>query len=579
MLSRLHIKDFVLIDELEIEFLPGLNIFTGETGAGKTIIIDAINSVLGERVSTDYIRTESEKTIISALFEIQDNPQVKKVLENYGISLPDQNLLLQREILASGKHICRINGKLVTLSILVDVGKSLVDIHGQHQHQSLLNQTTQLILLDEYGELDEQSLEVNQIYRQFTDLNQRLNSLSINEQEKARQLDLLKFEQDEIEQANLTSGEDEKLEQEAKILRNAEKLHLLAQEAYQLLYGTEAINTNFYQVVKRLSSIIELDQSLKESTQTAQNLFYQLEELTTQLDKYIQKIKFDPAKLEEIEARLNLINKLKRKYGNRIEAIFEYRDKITQQINSRIHNEEEIEKIKEQLFTITSVLEVKVNQLSQKRKEVSNNLSNEIILQLSDLGMKKAQFNVQIDVKEDVNSPIKCDGKSVKVNSSGIDIIEFLISPNVGERLKPLANIASGGEISRVMLAIKTILAQVDEIPTLIFDEIDTGIGGKIGQQVGAKLKHISNSRQVICITHLPQIAAYAQNHLHVEKKVINNKTQTHVNKLDNTSRIKELALLLDGHEVSSTSLKHAEELLEKVAHHELLEVKTSLQI
>jgi len=567
MLSRLHIKDFVLIDELEIEFSSGLNIFTGETGAGKTIIIDAIKSVLGDRVTTDYIRTGSEKAVISALFEIQDNTQVKELLSNYGISLHDQDLLLQREILSSGKHLCRINGKPVALSILIDVGKSLVDIHGQHQHQSLLNQTTQLTLLDEYGELNNQTLEVNQIYKQFTTLSQRLNSLSINDQEKVRQLDLLKFEQNEINQANLTLGEDEELVQEVKILRNAEKLHRLAQEAYHLLYGMEShsVNTYLYQVVKRLSEITELDSSLKESQQLAQNIYYQLEQITTQLDNYIQQIKFDPDKLEEIETRLELINKLKRKYGNSIQAIFEYRDKITHQINSITYNEEEIAEIKQQLSKVISLLETKVKELSQKRKEVAEKLNEEIILQLSDLGMKKAQFEVKIDVKEDINSPIKLDGKPVKVNSSGVDVIEFLISPNVGEPLKPLANIASGGELSRVMLAIKTILAQVDEIPTLIFDEIDTGIGGKIGQKVGAKLKHISNSRQVICITHLPQIAAYAQNHLHVEKKVIGDKTQTQVNKLNMASRIKELAHLLDGHEVSSTSLKHAEELLQKV--------------
>jgi len=566
MLSRVHIKDFVLIDDLEIEFSPGFNVLTGETGAGKTIIIDAINAVLGERVTTDYIRSGSEKSIISALFEIQETTPVKEILQNYGISMSDQNLLLEREILSTGKHICRLNGKLVTLNILAEVSKNLVDIHGQHQHQSLLHKATQLTLLDKYGGLAEQSLEVSKIYKQFTDLNQRLNTISLNEQEKARYLDLLKFEQEEINQANLTIGEDEKLEQEVKILRNAEKLHLLAQEAYQLLYGPETITTTFYEVIKRLSSIVELDLSLKEAKQTAQNLYYQLEYLSTQLDNYIQKIQFDPHKLEEIETRLDLVNKLKRKYGNTIQAIFEYKDKITHQINSITSDEEEREKIKVQLATTSSLLELKANQLSQRRKEVANKLAHEILLQLSDLGMKKAQFEVKIEVKEDVNSPIRCKTKPVRVSSTGIDIIEFLISPNVGERPKPLADIASGGEISRIMLALKTILAKVDEIPTLIFDEIDTGIGGKIGQQVGAKLNHISHSRQVICITHLPQIAAYAQNHLRVEKKVKNNKTQTQVTKLDRAERINELALLLDGHEVSTISLKHAEELLARVS-------------
>ncbi|MFH1563252.1 MAG: DNA repair protein RecN [Nitrospirota bacterium] len=566
MLSQLHIKDFVLIDELEIEFSEGLNILTGETGAGKTIIIDAINAVLGERVTTDYIRCGSERSVISALFEIKENAGVKEVLANYGLPLLEENLLLQREILSSGKHLCRINDKLVALGTLVDVGKSLVDIHGQHEHQSLLNQATQLILLDKYGELQNLRLEVSRIYHQFTGLNQRLAQLSINEQEKVRQLDLLKFELEEINQANLTLDEDEKLDQEAKILRNAEKLHLLAQEAYQLLYGleTHSINTNFYQVVKKLSSIVELDPSLKESAQTAQNLSFQLEILTKELDNYIQRIEFNPAKLEEVEARLDLLNKLKRKYGGTINVIFEYKDKITAQIDSITHNEEEIEGIKNQLSQIISLLELKAGELSKRRKESAAKLADEIVIQLSDLGMNKSQFRVEITAKEGPESPIKIDGKTVKINSTGVDVVEFLISPNVGEPLKPLANIASGGEISRVMLAIKTILARVDEIPTLIFDEIDTGIGGKIGQNVGAKLSHISQSRQVICITHLPQIAAYAQTHLYVEKKVIGNKTQTQVNKLDKVSRIKELAALLDGHEISPTSLKHAEELLGK---------------
>ncbi|MDI6735957.1 MAG: DNA repair protein RecN [bacterium] len=566
MLSQLHIKDFVLIDELEIEFSSGLNILTGETGAGKTIIIDAINAVLGERVTTDYIRSGSERSVISALFEIKGNAVVKEMLANYGLPLSDENLLLQREILASGKHLCRINDKIVTLSTLIEVGKALVDIHGQHEHQSLLNQTTQLNLLDKYGTLQNLQLEVSQIYQQFSGLNQKLSQLSINEQEKARQLDLLKFELEEINQANLKSGEDEELDQEAKLLRNAEKLHLLAQEAYQLLYGMEeqAINTNFYQVVKKLSSIVEIDPSLKESAQIAENLSYQLEILTKELNNYLQGIEFNPAKLEEVEARLDLLHKLKRKYGGTILAIFEYRDKITAQINSIVHNEEEIEEVKNQLAQVTSDLESKVVELSQKRKESAAKLADEIIIQLSDLGMNKARFGVEITFREEPESAIKIDGKAVKINSTGVDVVEFLISPNVGELLKPLSNIASGGEISRVMLAIKTILAQADEIPTLIFDEIDTGIGGKIGQNVGMKLSRTSLTRQVICITHLPQIAAYAQTHLHVEKKIIGDKTHTRVTKLDRASRIKELALLLDGHEVSTTSLKHAEELLGK---------------
>ncbi len=566
MLRYLYVKDFVLIDELEVGFNPGLNILTGETGAGKTIIIGALNAVLGERITAQYIRVGSERGIIRALFEVEGE-FLEKVLYGYGLTLDDKNLILQREIIKeTGKHICRINGQIVTLGILTEIGKRLVDIHGQHEHQSLLNPSTQLKMLDRYGNLQSEVEKVADLYKQLTNLAKKLQKLTLNEEEKEKELKLLKFELEEIRQSNLQPEEEEQLKSEVKILRNREKLYQWAQESCQHLEEFEgiAILPNLYQVIKKLILMKEFDDSLSESLKSAQNHYYQLQELSRSLKSYLHRIEFEPHRLEKIEVRLDLLAKLKYKYGQTIEEILSYADKISQKIDAFTHQEEDIKMITEELNKTISQLEPLSNWLSESRERVAQDLQLQIVRELTDLGMKKTVFEIKLQAKKDENSLLKLNGQPKKITSTGFDEVEFLISPNPGQPLKPLAHIASGGELSRVMLAIKSILAQVDEIPTLIFDEIDTGIGPKMGQKVGQKLFHISQSRQIVCITHLPQIAAYADTHLYVEKRIEDEKAQTQVKRLSQKEHIYELALLLDGDEISETSLKHAQELLEK---------------
>lgn len=582
MLKYLYIKDFILIDELEIEFSSGLNILTGETGAGKTIIIDALNVVLGERVTAECIRPGTTRAIIKALFEIEHG-QLKNDLQEYGFDIDEQYLILQREILNTGKHICRVNGQIFTLGVLTDIGKRLVDLHGQHQHQSLLNSNTQLKLLDRYGNLQDHVEKTAVLYKQTNSLIYDLHNLTVNEKEKTRQLDLLRFELEEINQANLQVEKDSQLEAEIKILRNAEKIHRLTNESCQFLSESEnnGIISNLYQVIKRLTLIEGFDQTATESLNIAQETYYQLEKLSEILTDYLHHTRFDPNRLEEVESRLNLITKLKYKYGQTIEEILSYAQQAEKKINTFIHQEEEIERITKEINMSILQLEPLANQLSVLRKEVSQTLQSKIMNELADLGIKKTVFEINLHYKRDDHSRVNLNGQPTRINANGFDNVEFFISTNPGQPLKPLANIASGGELSRIMLAIKTILAQVDEISTLIFDEIDNGVGGQIAQKVGQKLKHISqltedkaqatvSPKQVICITHLPQIAAYAQTHFYVEKCIIGEKTQTRVKKLNRTEQIRELALLLggsisdDGHEISETSLKHAEEILEK---------------
>ncbi|MFH1897610.1 MAG: DNA repair protein RecN [Candidatus Desantisbacteria bacterium] len=578
MLTQLYIENFVLVEQLTIDFKPGLNIFTGETGAGKTIIISALNAVLGERVTTDLIRTGAERAIITGLFTV-DNPSIPEMLKEAGITYDGDELLLQREIQQSGKHICRINGRPVTLSMLILIGKSLIDIHGQHQHQSLLSPQVQLHLLDRYGGLLDIRSQVGEIYQQFMELTRELNRLSINETEKAKQISLLSFEIDEIDRTNLLPDEDNSITEEIHLLHHAQRLHLLAAESHETLYSSDgAIYPKLYQVLKNIQEIAGIDASMQNEVTEAEGCYYQIEALSFRLKEYAEKCCFDPIRLEECEARLNAINNLKRKYGQGIEDILTYRNKAEKQLKAINHQEEEVARIEAERQIVAGVLSQAATTLSHKRQESSAKLMYEIENELQELSMKNCQFLVDLKMVEEVGSrqsavsrketgeylllTVNCQLSTVncKIFPHGFDEAQFLICPNIGEVPRPLADIASGGELSRIMLAIKGILARVDEIPTLVFDEIDTGVGGKTAQKVAEKLKHISQSHQVICITHLPMIASFADHHLHVEKTISQDRTTTLVRPLDQNERITEIACMLGG--VSETSLMHAQELI-----------------
>ncbi|MFH1860338.1 MAG: DNA repair protein RecN [bacterium] len=573
MLTQLYIENFILVEQLTIDFKSGLNIFTGETGAGKTIIISALNAVLGERVTVDLIRTGEEKAIITGLFTV-DTPSVHEMLKEAGIPFEGDELLLQREIQQNGKHICRINGRLSTLSMLSIVGRSLIDIHGQHQHQSLLSPQVQLHLLDRFGGLLELKKQVSDIYQQFTELTKELKRLSINETEKAKQISLLSFEIDEIDRAKLQLNEDNSITEEIHLLHHAQKLHTLASQAYETLYESDvAIYPKLYQVLKNISEITEIDASMQDDATEFEGCYYQIEALSLRLKGYADRICFDPARLEECETRLDAINNLRRKYGQSksIEDIFAYRDTAEKRLKAITHQEEEMARIILEKQGIAANLSQIASTLSQRRQEASKRLMHEIEGELRELAMKHCQFLVDLRMTEETEdsrheSAVAFDGKAMKIFSHGFDEACFLICPNLGETPRPLADIASGGELSRIMLAIKGILAKVDEIPTLVFDEIDTGVGGKTAQMVAEKLKHISHSHQVICITHLPTIAAFADHHLYVEKKVSGDRTITHVKALDKTESVHEIATMLGGgstlSSVSEASLRHAEELI-----------------
>lgn len=582
MLTQLYIENFVLVEQLTIDFKPGLNIFTGETGAGKTIIISALNAILGERVTVDLIRTGEEKAIITGMFTI-DTP-IHEMLKEAGILFEGDELLLQREIQQNGKHICRINGRPVTLSMLSDVGKSLIDIHGQHQHQSLLSPQVQLHLLDRFGGLLEIRAQVADIYQQFMEITKELNRLSINEAEKAKQISLLSFEIDEIDRAKLQLNEDNSIIDEIHLLHHAQRLHTLAIQAYETLYEADgAIYPKLYQVLKNIQEIAEIDTSMRGDATEAEGCYYQIEALSLRLKGYADRICFDPIRLEECEARLDVISNLKRKYGQDIEKILIYRDEAEKRLKAIVHQEEEMARIEAERQKIADILSQTASTLSHKRQEASSMLCHEVETELRELSMKHCQFLVDLRMIEEgegrqstggswqKKGVDKCiptfEGKGMKIFTSGFDEAQFLICPNIGELPRPLADIASGGELSRIMLAIKGILAKVDEIPTLVFDEIDTGVGGKTAQIVAEKLKCISQSHQVICITHLPMIASFADHHFYVEKKVsAENRTTTQVKILDNTTRVHEIAIMLGGAgpsgNVSDASLRHAQELI-----------------
>ncbi len=599
MLTQLYIENFILVEQLTIDFKPGLNIFTGETGAGKTIIISALNAILGERVTVDLIRTGEERAVITGMFTIE-TPSIHEMLKEAGISTVGNGceLLLQREIQQNGKHVCRINGRPVTLGMLSDVGRTLIDIHGQHQHQSLLSPQVQLHLLDRYGGLLELKEQVNHTYRQFTELIEELKRLSINEAEKDKQMSLLSFEIDEINRAKLQINEDNSITEEIHLLHHAQRLNTLAIKAYETLYESDgAIYPKMYQALKNIQEIAEIDASMQANVSEAEGCYYQIEALAFRLKEYAGKCCIDSARLEECEARLDLINNLKRKYGQDIEKILAYAEEAAKRLNAITHQEEEMIRIEAEKQKVSGILSQMASTLSQKRQEASKKLVLEVENELRELAMKHCQFLVDLrqvekaagsrqDTRDEYLLPVILADTSreqlqpcLKIFSHGFDEACFLICPNLGETARPLSDIASGGELSRIMLAIKGILAKVDEIPTLVFDEIDTGVGGKTAQMVAEKLKSIGQSHQVICITHLPMIASFADHHLYVEKKVSKeNRTTTQVRPLNKTERIHEIAIMLGGGStsgggstgsrpsasgnVSEASLRHAEELI-----------------
>lgn len=557
MLTQLDIQNIALIDKLSLEIAPGLNVLTGETGAGKSILIDSINAVLGERVSRDLIRNGREKAFIEAAFEYED-AQIDSILEQTGIEAEDGNIIISREISLSGKNTCRINGRLVNVSVLKQVGELLLDIHGQHDNQSLLKTETHIELLDafggpEIGAIRQQYLE---FFTRYKSIKSRLQELAGDKGEMARRLDMLNFQIEEIESARIKKGEDENLNSQRQILANSEKIASSISMAYELLNEGNADEKsalyNSNKALQELSNILKYDRELVPISEKLESVIYQLEDICQDLRSKSEEAEFDPEALSHIDERLDILARLKRKYGGTLEEVLDFLEKSKNEYAELQQSESRIKELNGELSSVAEKLNESAKKLHAGREKAARILEKNITAELENLEMKNAGFKAELIYNEEEQH----------FTRNGLDSVEFLISSNAGEPLKPLSKIASGGEMSRIMLAIKTILANVDAIPTLIFDEIDAGISGKAAQRVGEKLSYISKNHQVLCVTHLSQLACMADSHLLIEKNSDGENTFTTVRYLDKKGRIQEIARIIGGSDITDLALKHAEELI-----------------
>ena len=576
MIETLSIRNIALIDELELELASGLNIFTGETGAGKSVILKAIGLVLGERASADIVREGAD----FAKVEASVAPDSTHPMWNTDFAFKDvldasDVVILSRQISANGRSRCHINGRLVNLKQLQALGTLLVDIHGQHEHQSLFRTETHLKLLDDFGGSSETRRQISKIYTRFRALQQEAASLADTLAASAREKELLEFEIKELSTANLEDGEDEKLGDEARILKNAEKLSQAASAVSEHLqgdnraasFGGRAIGTDvstldrLKDAANALIDLAALDGNLSELQERLESSIYELEDIALQVRQYADTVEFNQGRLDQIADRLALIRKLKRRYGNTISEILAYHAEAEQKLETLQLGSEKQDALQTEIQQTIQAAQHLCTGLSAKRLHVAKHLSERIEKELRTLGMEKAEFQASVQHIPDERGPFQIDGKPYAFRSDGMDDVEFLIAPNVGSEARPITRIASGGEISRIMLALKTVLVQVDEIPTLLFDEIDSGIGGKVADVVGKKLKELSAFSQVICITHLPQIARFADKHFRVEKKVVDERTLITAKPLTAAEQVNEITRMYGGEE-TEIGLAHARELL-----------------
>ncbi|MCR8633937.1 DNA repair protein RecN [Paenibacillus radicis (ex Xue et al. 2023)] len=555
MLLEISIRNLAVIESVHLNFRKGFHVITGETGAGKSIIIDALTLVAGGRSSADLVRYGSDKAYIEALFHIEAGHPVWQTLEELGIEADaEEHLIIRREITSQGKSTSRINGQLVNLSGLKSVGEWLVNIHGQHEHQSLFHVDEHIRWLDLFGETEigPYKRDYQEAYHTYIQVRKSLRDLEETSKQSLQMLDLYRFQVEEITSAKLKKGEDESLAEEKRKLANAEKLFQHASDAYELVYGSKKGLESISKAVQKLQDITSLDPvKLQPIMEQAQNAYYQLEDAAYQIRDYRDDIEFNPARLDFIEQRLDTISSLRRKYGENVADILQYLIKIKEELDLIENKDEKLQELQKQEQQILAVVRNLARELSDQRQLTAERLAGEIVSELRDLHMEKTQFKVQVSFNENA------------LSAEGADGVEFLISANPGEPLRSLSKIASGGEISRVMLALKSIFARVDRIPVLVFDEVDTGVSGRAAQAIAEKMSRLSRSCQVFSITHLPQVACMADAHYRIHKTTDGERTFTHVDDLDTDGRIHELARMLGGVEVTGTTLQHAQEMLD----------------
>ncbi|HHW11824.1 MAG TPA: DNA repair protein RecN [Firmicutes bacterium] len=572
MLRELMIENFALIDRLSLEFGPGFNVLTGETGAGKSIIIDTVSLLLGGRSSWEQIRAGAESARIEGVFELEERPEIDNLLAGWGIPVGDDRLLVvSREIKMSGRSRCRMNGQNVTVLTLNEVGRLLMDIHGQHEHQSLFSPVFQRALLDRFGgeHLKQEAARVAELYTKWQGVKKELADLEMDEAEEKRRVELYSFQLQEIEAARLQPGEEEELSRERNLLAGAERLYTYVSEAYHRFYGRDdggAILDHLGTSVEALSRAAEIDPQLRPWVETANRVACEVEEVARELRAYRDQITFDPERLNQVEERLDEIAKLKRKYGPGIPEILDYAAKLRKELASLSDRTARQQELTQQLATLEAELGRAVQALSALRRETADRLETAVMEQLHEVNMGKTVFKVALNRIPDPRDGLEINGEKVAVGKDGIDQVEFMVAPNPGEGLRPLARIASGGELSRLMLVLKVILAEADQIPAMVFDEIDTGIGGRTAQAVAEKLLLLGCTHQVICVTHLPQIASLAHHHYYIEKTTHDERTTIKVRALDQEERVEELARMLGGAEVTTTTREHAREMLQLAA-------------
>lgn len=565
MLTLLNISNIALIDELEVEFDRGLNLLTGETGSGKSIIVDALGVLIGGRFTSDLVKAGESRAFIEGLFSVERNPELEQMLARSGIELESRErleIIIRREISLSGKNKIFINHQLATQTLLRELRAFLVDIHGQGEQQTLFNPETHIELLDTYAGLSPLRQEVATRFRQWAALRNELDDLRRDEAEKLQLIDILRFQIDELERASLSSNEDERLEEERRRLTNVERITLLCSESFGLLYeDSDSALARAGQALKRVEELAEYESTFKtylEGLQSARALF---EDLAFSLREFSDRLEFSPARLAEIENRLAEIARLKRKYGGSIESALDHLARSQERLSNIERSDErekELRNLMEEAQTDYIACAVR---LHAARVSAAEKFDRAVESALVEVAMENARFTTEI------HAPSEFDSEEVRriFTARGIDRVEFLFSANVGETVRPLARVASGGEASRMMLVLKTIAHSSDFPRTIVFDEIDTGIGGRVSEAVGLKLKKLSETNQVLCVTHQPQIARFADSHLLVRKEVAAGRTTVSIEKLDRRGRVEELARMLTGAEITETARRHAREMLKSV--------------
>ena len=562
MIKEIRIRNFAIIENLAVNFEQGLNVLTGETGAGKSIILGALNLLLGGRADTDSIRSGETTAFVEGAFEVTD-PATLDLIRECGIEMEDGELLVKRQVSNAGKNRCLLNDSPVTVSTLAKIGDRLVDLHGQHDHQALLHPETHIDLLDLYGKSQELRNEFALNFSDYQTQAKKLQSMKMDEQERLQKEEFLSFQLAEIDAAGLSEEEEEEIKAESHKLKHAEKIRAGLQQSQSLLTDDQgSILENLGQVLKELEAVLEIDPGLAETVERSRSAYYELEEVVESLRGYNRSLEFNPNRLEEIEDRLAEINGLKRKFGNDITEILKRRDQIAEELQQLASNDENMKALEEELRQKEKVLSKLAIRLAEKRESAAKNFTASVEKELKELSMGNVQFGVRFDYPSDPDGFILFRKEKMKASATGLGTLEFMFSPNPGEELRPLVKIASGGEVSRVMLALKSILNDQDTIPVMIFDEVDTGIGGGVAEKVGLKLQKVASTKQVLCITHLPQIAGLASSHFRIEKQIKSKRTHSTIHQLEHEERVEELARMSSGETITDASLEHAREML-----------------